>query len=198
MEIFETIEVRWFGEGEAPQGAFASIAEQCKMPLRGEEPRTDRYLCLPSARQTGVKVREGRLEVKWLERTIAAPELQPLVAELECWRKRGFICDPATLEGGDEPWAAVEKERRLLDWAHDGTGLSPVGLVEFPAARCAVEFSGVRRAGRSWWSVCVEAHGPMAGAAARRVIEFLEPRGLALLVAGAHLQSYPAWLAEAE
>ncbi len=121
MYLLRTTEIRWFFTGPAP-GWLARLEALAGRPIPARK-RTDYYLPLPGREAMGIKLREGRLEVKYRLGQPEAAGLGPDTAGFyEHWVKRGFsLADAgARVPGGgrveDRPagmpdWIPVEKER---------------------------------------------------------------------------------------
>lgn len=145
-----TLEARWFARGPLPDTARAWADA---VGLGAPEPRTDRYLVVPTD-ALGLKVRQGRLEAK--QRTSGGEPLAVGHARgaVEQWRKWAFSLDETPdADGWTDGWTDVDKRRRLRRDAC-GTGA------------CAAELTEIRVGSDAWWSVCLEATG--SDAAVRR------------------------------
>jgi hypothetical protein len=110
-----TLEIRWF---------FAEDQPGLKSPFDGFTPeqfalesRTDRYLLVPGREDLGIKVRQGRLEVKYRigrpEGFKAAPGIR---GRVECWEKLGFELAPGGVPGAlpenfGASWVELHKQR---------------------------------------------------------------------------------------
>lgn len=179
-----TLEARWFRRGPLPAAVeawFADLGEPVEV-----EARTDRYLA-PSSDALGVKVREGRVEMKRRDGAAGPLAVGRARAETEAWTKWSFaLAEPDDAPEG--PWLAVDKRR----WQR---------VLELAGGRCTLELSAVAVAGGApWWSVCLEAEGGTP-AARRRALAVGAARWLARpdapALAAADAQSYPAWLQRA-
>jgi hypothetical protein len=163
--MFPSMEVRWFYQGTIP----AEVAEWFHSGTsRPEEqpPRVDYYLCLKKIDGLGIKLREGRMEVKRRQRQHGILHFHERAAGLvEHWRKWGF----GLSTGGGELahsllptscWLGVQKERQLRKYRVTGDDrLVPVPIGEYPERGCSVELSTLRVEGQDWWSLCFEAFG---------------------------------------
>ncbi len=111
----KTREIRWFFAGETPglKSPFEGLSED-QFAL---ESRTDRYLRVPGREDLGIKIRQGRLEVKYRTRTPEGFEAAPGVrGMLECWEKLGFELSPGGVPGMlpenfEASWVEVHKQR---------------------------------------------------------------------------------------
>ena len=157
-------EVRWFFANALPgevgrwfaRGGSASTAV----------PREDHYLLFPSSLGLNVKLREGRLEVKSLVKTLGVRTFTTAAAgNVQLWEKR-FGGDAALREfenlrsTASHLWIAIRKERTLRTFSPDGDS-----LIEIPAGRvflsegCNVELTTIQVEGSAYWSFAIEAFG---------------------------------------
>ncbi|WP_412061721.1 hypothetical protein [Rubrivirga sp. IMCC45206] len=178
-----TLEVRWFRPGPIPGAVTAWFASLGDPP--DEEARTDRYLA-PSSDALGVKLREGRLEMKRRAGAAGPVAAGAARATAEAWTKWSFAL-AESVGPLDGPWLAVAKRRRQY-------------VLELAGGSCALELSTVTVAGAAWWSVCLEAEGTSPHAR-RAALAAGAARWLAVpdapALAAADAQGYPAWLREA-
>lgn len=199
--MYLTAEVRWFGRERADQN-LSRWAH--RLPGRPEEypTRVDRYLRLGSDDSLGIKLREGRIEVKQRQQQLGVSRFCPRVEGiLEIWSKWSFIL--AT----DEPfpitpepsWIEVSKTRLL--WRYrltQGGDLETVPFGQLADQGCSLETTQITAAGGSWWSLGLEAHGDESVVVEilRQVAAILfsvaEPPELDQSISYA----YPRWLAQ--
>ena len=186
MDGLLTAELRWFFEGApAPELLAAFTAWGAD-----EEQRTDHYRCFTSAMSVGIKLREGRLEVK--ARMHAAPVslLSDQSARgVEEWWEKQLVSEEAKDASQKGTWLAVRKNRMLLRAAEQFDD----GGVSLELTRLAVEDHVA-------WTIGFEAVGslPAASHSLLRTAEDLLPK----LVQVANLEalcvdrsmSYPEWL----
>jgi hypothetical protein len=204
--VFHTAEIRWFLAGVVD----AAVAEWfAASPLALEEdPRIDAYLVLPGCATCGVKVRQGRVEVKAeVMRPGSVAYENGLTGRRGSWVKwsSGVAGAPILEERrGPERWVQVEKSRILRLFAVDGSvsERSPAEHIEAPG--CQVELAALRVLPRgddwgtaeSWWSVCLEAFaepGEVLTALDRVAgVALLQP--LARHLPAAASMPYPEWL----
>ena len=138
-----TLEARWFVRGPLPASAHAWADA---VGLGAPEPRTDRYLVVPTD-ALGLKVRQGRLEAK--QRMSGGEPLAVGHARgaVEQWRKWAFSLDETPdADGWTDGWTDVGKRRRLR---RDACG----------SGACAAELTEIRVGSDAWWSICLEATG---------------------------------------
>jgi hypothetical protein len=165
MTMFPSMEVRWFYQGTVPVEVaewFHSDTNQAE-----EQPsRVDYYLYLQEIDGLGIKLREGRMEVKRRQCQHGILRFHERAAGLvEHWRKWSF---ELSMSEGELPhslvpissWLGVQKERQLRKFRVTGDDrLVPVPAGEYPERGCSVELSSLRVEGQDWWSLCFEAFG---------------------------------------
>ena len=167
--MYPTAEVRWFYWGTSPQAVLERLARGIGLP-EPQTPRRDHYLHLPGISSLGIKLREGRIEIKRrTQQRGNARFAENVVGIVEHWRKWSFPISStqASADAWLTPataWIPVDKARRLRRYglAADGT-LSQVSLARMPQGGCEFELSEVRAGGDTWWSVCLEAFGQEKG-----------------------------------
>lgn len=208
--MYKTVEVRWFREGSLPAEVKSWFAV-CPGKADGWESRVDSYLSLNSG-NIGIKLREGRLEIKQRSQKIGYLQFNKRMAGLvERWWKIGT--DLSQLPTKDEPlfndlsgWKAVRKERNLKlyrseDFGTDNTRLSPG---DRPSIRendlelgCTLEIAGIHFMGQDWWSLAFEAFGE-PGAAYSLLLNVIKPltyNQQSPKLKTSESYSYPRWLA---
>ena len=178
--MIESLEVRWFQRGPAPnpvQAWFEALG-----PPGAPESRTDRYLIPTESDDLGLKVREGRVEAKQRTKRGKRGQWGSAEASPALWRKWSLgLATGTPLAPG---WVDVVKTRRQR-W------------VQREGAACALELAEVVLDGALWWSVCLEASG---GDDMGRQRVFQEAAGRWLGRSDAPLLShdaacgYPTWL----
>lgn len=181
MQLYRTAETRWFQRGPTPDPVTAWF-DALGPPVESSA-RTDRYLT-PASAALGVKVREGRVEAKRRDGTAGRLAVLAAGGTVEAWTKWSFaLAEDDAPEAG---WVAVAKTRRQREHSAGG-------------GTCRLELSEVEVAGKTWWSVCLEADGrdsmvrrrALTGAAAHWLGR---PDAPALPAEAA--MGYPAWLIE--
>ena len=202
--MFATDEVRWFFTGTMPEsvtawfGAQVCAAQVCTVPA--QPPRTDFYLQLDGNDSLGIKLREGRIEVKQRENEGALVQLgERSVGRIESWRKWPFELANAE-HSVTEQWMGVWKSRRwcLFEVADNGR-IIPAATTTILEKGCACELTEVRliHSSEQWWSLGFEAFGGSAAARRVRLLEaarwFLK-QGESPPLSGESSYSYPKWL----
>jgi hypothetical protein len=165
--MFPTIEVRWFFAGEIPADVWTWF-HKVGTKLETQPPRVDHYLRIYGNDRLGVKLREGRIEVK--QRSGQREEIQ--VGKfgggyLEEWCKWSFDLtewgDAEVAIGGNVgQWIAVRKERKLHTFQTKEQGaVVAVRSQDAIGLGCACELTklGIDGQEATWWSVGFEAFG---------------------------------------
>lgn len=145
--MIPTFELRWFHPGFPPDSVKYWFFEQCPGKRLGDtEEREDLYLA-PSCDYLNIKLRQGRLEVKW--RKVDLGKIQfgnAAEGKIEQWGK--WLCEDDNVERfflpgdvrEDAAWIAVKKRRSQRE-------------IEF----CHVELTELLVNGNKWWSIAFEA-----------------------------------------
>lgn len=191
--MYPTTEVRWFLPSEIPSEA-ARWFESFGPPVDPTS-RTDRYLVPSSAIEPGIKVREGRIEVKARMNAHGHERLASGVEGIvESFYKWGFPLtdDSETPQGG---WVDVTKTRRLRTFSNESGQVGEFS--DHPDSGCTLELGEVQLNGQPWWTVCLEAFGSgeavrldLLRATAERVFA-----GSTLWLESQRSMGYVAWLA---
>jgi len=202
--MFPSVEARWFYGGTIPPQVLQWFREE-----RGslEEPayRVDYYLRLPDRDSLGIKLREGRLEIKQRHRRYGPIELHERATGLvEHWRKWSFestqVSDrfPQAMVS-DPSWIGVSKWRRLFRYRiTKDSDVVPMDAVEYPEQGCDLELTTVKVEGREWWTWGIEAFGEETALQRNLMLvvtQIFATHGPPIVLGASHSHSYPAWLA---
>ncbi|MBW4544984.1 MAG: hypothetical protein KME25_11140 [Symplocastrum torsivum CPER-KK1] len=148
--MLTTLELRWFSQGTLPtEVEHWFLADSPGELLGSPEEREDLYLYTPECDYLNIKLRQGRLEVKWRKAQLGSREFGEASSatwqgNVEKWLK--WICDDPEQESimpvdvvGTKAWIAVKKTRsqRLYQ------GIS-------------YELTQLRVNNNDWWSVAFE------------------------------------------
>ncbi len=201
--MLTSAEVRWFFEGPIP-GEIEQWFRRSSLALQAA-PREDHYLLFPAALGLGLKLREGRLEVKSLSKSLGVRTFAVDVAgTVQVWGKEAYG-EPAVKEferlhaSNPDLWAAIVKERTLRKFSPDGETVTEVqaGTV-FLRDGCNVELTRITVEGSAYWSFNFEAYGNPS-----RVEDYLQRVAAHILkddrrppcpFSAQHSCSYPEWL----
>jgi hypothetical protein len=155
-----SLEVRWIHAGPLP----AVLAERLGPFEEGIEAREDRYLADPVLPDISIKIRGGvQLDVKAFRHSPGRLSLPGGArGRLELWEKWTYrLADiPQPLIDGAS-WTQVEKARRRRSFALADGGLVERGLAEAASPGCALEVTEVSIDGAAWWTLGLEAIGPL-------------------------------------
>jgi hypothetical protein len=200
--MYPTAEVRWFYEGRAPADVEAWFRGGGREPTV-QPVRVDHYLRLEDGEHLGVKLREGRLEVKQRGRTLPITRFNARVAGVtELWRKWSLPLagGPQSVSSSACPgisWIEVDKERahcryRLLE----GRRILLTSTDWYPDQGCDLELTAVRVRGKAWWTLALEAFGPSGSVHENllRVAEVVFGAGEPPTMDAAASYGYPQWL----
>ena len=197
-----TSEIRWFLEGTLP-GEVATWFGKLGKKLINETERTDTYLVLPDTNKVGIKVREGRVEIK---KMIDLPDEirinENIAGQSEIWQKWSF----ATRQSGNLPlsfilepsqWINIRKSRSLYRFAIEAGELKPhKASTPIPENGAHIELAEISIKGNPWWSLGVEAFGnhkqlkENLGLISNQVINNFDHDHFAMQTS----KSYPEWL----
>jgi hypothetical protein len=160
-----TVEIRWFHVGMIPAQTMDWF-QHGSQHVDVQPTREDQYLALPACDALGIKLRQGRIEIKQGYQRFDALRVRRRIAGTpRLWRKWGFVLDQADVALAGIPlqspwWIPVRKERvvRIYRTTGDGTVFAvPAG--EYPVRGCQLELTQVRVKGNQWWTLGFEAFG---------------------------------------
>lgn len=162
--MFPTLEVRWFYRGIIPAQVREWFVRGDPAPIN-EPPRVDYYLCLQRTNSLGIKLREGRIEIKQRLRQYGTVRFHRRVTGMiEHWRKWSLPL-AATQDGWAEmlvpksSWIGVRKERMLRGYRCDDDRQVVVPQGAYADRGCNLELTSVQVGDRVWWTLAFEAFG---------------------------------------
>lgn len=164
--MLTTAELRWFNRGTLPAEIEQWFGQDC---LGGErsrlEKREDVYLYTPECEYLGIKLRQGKLEIKWRKAELGVVGFGDRVeGRAETWVK--WTCEdptaqmfkPAAVVG--KSWVSVKKVRSQRQYqVLPGESITAVPVTESIAQGCTVELTQLDINGNAWWSLAFEAFG---------------------------------------
>ncbi|EAW35037.1 hypothetical protein [Lyngbya sp. PCC 8106] len=120
MQTLLTLEVRWFESGKIPQVIEKWFTTACPGELsRGVEEREDQYFYTPGCECLNLKLREGKLELKWRQTQLEIDSFQDSnwQGRVERWLKWSYQDSISEnliqlLGTGDQPIVKIGKKRR--------------------------------------------------------------------------------------
>lgn len=146
--MLTSIELRWFYLGELPQEISLWFEQdELEGQLQSPEEREDVYLDISRCEYLGIKLRQGRLEIKWRQAELGVVRFgQQVEGKLEKWSK--WLCEDPTAETFQpeavvgKTWVSVKKVRsqRLYD-------------------SCTLELTQLSIQSQDWWSLAFETSG---------------------------------------
>ncbi|MBD2166207.1 hypothetical protein H6G04_17580 [Calothrix membranacea FACHB-236] len=160
-------ELRWFYPGELPENMKLWFQQHCLVnPSQPPEAREDVYLYSPGCDYLGIKLRQGRLEVKWRQAELGVVSFGDLITgKAEKWGK--WLCEDANAESfqpamvlGNPVWVRVKKVRySQLFQVFADYAIQPVATKQRLDNGCSVEITNLVVAENAWWSIAFEAFG---------------------------------------
>ena len=161
-----TAELRWFVRGTLPEEVEQWFQQDCLGGQRSPaEEREDVYLYTPGCDYLGIKLRQGRLEIKWRKAELGVVRFGDRVGKAEKWVK--WTCEDPTnemfkpavvVEQGS--WVSVLKVRSQRQYqVLPGESITPVPVTESISQGCTVELTQLNINGNAWWSLAFEASG---------------------------------------
>jgi hypothetical protein len=204
MAMFPTVEVRWFYTGIIPREVLAWFQQGAYEP---DQPscRVDHYLRLGDIDSLGIKLREGRIEIKqrYGQQTIVRFH-EHVAGVLEGWCKWSLaLAEPvASLPDILIPascWVAVQKERQVQRYQVVGhRQIVTVPAQRFPEQGCTLELTSIQARATAWWSLAFEAFGDETSLRDNLLLtveQVLAHDGVPCSLEAADSYGYPAWLA---
>ena len=200
--MFPTVETRWFYPGAIPSDVLAWYHYSERAP-EAQPTRIDYYLRLTGHDDLGIKLREGRIEIKQRAREYGVEQLHECARGLvEGWHKWSFGVNDIggglnELTGPQPAWIAIRKARRLRRYRVTGDGdVFAITGTEFAPQACHVELAEVSIHDETWWSLAFEAFGLQADLHTTLIrVAQHTLRGSAVPdLDGAHSYGYAHWL----
>lgn len=167
--MFPTVEVRWFYNGLIPDKVLAWF-QQGKKALAKPLVRVDYYLRLPDRDSFGIKLREGKIELKQRQQQYGLVHFHKhVVGQMERWHKWSFTLADETqnpladIKASPSAWIAVGKARQQWEYYIANNKLVTTRSAEaIPKQGCNLELATVSVAGVKWWTLGFEAYGNVA------------------------------------
>ncbi|MDZ8052010.1 MAG: hypothetical protein RMX68_012680 [Aulosira sp. ZfuVER01] len=197
-------ELRWFYPGKLPDNIQVWFQQNCLIDLlKSPEEREDLYLYSPGCDFLGIKLRQGRLEVKWRQAELGVMHFGGLVTgKGEKWGK--WLCEDSKGESfqpamvlGNPSWVSVQKVRysQLFQVLADFS-VQAVTTNEHIDNGCSVEITNLTVQENTWWSLAFEAFGEdsrrLENLQATAIWVFHTYQNSRLAIADSY--AYPHWL----
>ena len=190
MQTLLTLEVRWFESGKIPKAVEEWFARTCPGELSGPpEEREDHYFYTPGCDALNLKLRQGKLELKWRQTELGTHSFgaESWRGRVERWLKWSYqesIPENLiqALGTGDQPTVKIGKKR----WQRHHLGVE--------CELTQLKFDGCK----FWWSLGFEMEETETQNqthfenAVGRVIKTHPQTAFNL----AHSHAYPSWLLE--
>jgi len=154
-DTFKTAEIRWFIVGFIPE----KIKKRLDLRIFKNQPeREDIYLKTDDGKNTGVKIREERLEIKTLlSMTGKHISYKKISGEIGLWIKIGSLLkkESQSLFKGNE--IRVRKKRSILGLQYKKSKIIPYhyDLINL-ASGCMIEVSEIKIMKNNYWSINLE------------------------------------------
>lgn len=161
-----TAELRWFYRGTLPEEILQWFQQnQLGEHLAPPEEREDLYLYSPRCEYMGIKLRQGRLEIKWRKTELGFVAFGDRVeGKAEKWGK--WLCENPTAESFQpadvvgKSWVSVKKVRSQRQYqVFPGESITAVPVTESINQGCTVELTQLGINSNAWWSLAFEAFG---------------------------------------
>ena len=175
--MYQTVEVRWFCKGEMPTAIldwFTAVDEELVI----EPTRTDYYL-RPFHDGIGIKLREGRIEVKQRIKVMQTIQLgEQLNGVVEHWQKWSFLLSEQNefseiLKAAE--WIAVKKTRRLHAYRSEELQQMQARFPWLPMEEdCRIELTELDVQDEKWWTLGFESKGSDETAVSTKLIPAIE------------------------
>jgi hypothetical protein len=199
--MFETTEVRWFYKSTT----WPHVEAWFKKGLREAtvEPfRVDYYLSMPLEEELGIKVRDGRLEIKRRVQDDGTHSFSDRISgHISTWRKWSFPLGNSDqfLESAKEPWIKVGKDRLVRKFSvAEHNQIDEIDPRSPAVCGCIFEFARLNVTKDSFWcSIGLEAFGDYPGSKRNTVksvlSKLLDETGGPVLPVDISMD-YPSWL----
>jgi len=155
-----SVETRWFLQGTPPPEVLRWFKDEMAV---AQPSRVDTYLHTAKTPCLGIKLREGRIEIKQRVRQLGPHTFHPHVTGMvERWNKWGFPVNAAgtAAETQSDPWIPVVKERILRRYQIiTGGEIRAVPGWLFPLQRSSIEITNIVLNDAPWWSLGLEVVG---------------------------------------
>jgi hypothetical protein len=199
--MLSSTELRWFYPGKLPEAISAWFAtESLGKALEPPEEREDIYLYVASdCDYMGIKLRQGRLEIKWRKAELGIVNIvKGVEGKLETWDK---WCEDSTAQNFQPQsvvdkahWVRVSKIRQQRKYqVLEQNLVQDVPLDASIDQGCNVEITQLGIGGNDWWSIALEAFGNSTDnlyLVADKVFQDYD----ALFLQANNSFAYPSWL----
>ena len=192
-----SVETRWFLPGTAPPDVVQWFWDEMMVT---QPTRIDSYLYTPKVHSLGIKLREGRIEIKQLNKKLGPYTFHAdITGMVGNWNKWGFPISNSHIdvEAESNVWIPVVKERMLRRYqVVSGGKIRAVPGWLFPMQRSSIEITNIVINGTAWWSFGLEVVGTdidLFEALQTTAVLAFKGRGVPQFSA-TQSYSYPHWL----
>ena len=156
--MLESVEIRWFFQGGMPDNLY-SIFDDSDIQSKWDI-RSDYYLLIEDSGNIGIKLRNSRLELKWLKRSnnFTLPQLN-IDGKIEYWVRWEWDNTKSFNDilqfihlNKDNPWIKIDKSRFQKKFKIQGDSLVDVSS-EHVHFDYAIEITQLKIYEQSWWSI---------------------------------------------
>ena len=201
MFSISTAEIRWFYPGSIPDKIYSWL--KGKTGFYEDQPlRTDNYLLLPEQENLGIKLRQGRMEIK--KRTEVHPEyIAPGIAgSVESWIKWSIPAEQHTdslqhILSDQAHWVAIQKNRSVQKYAiGEYQSVIPYPSEGYPKEGVMLESCELLINSQTWWTLAIECFGPSEKVHSNllTVIPGMLKTDSNLSLSVAYSSGYPEWI----
>ncbi len=163
MFAVNTAEVRWFNKGDIPE-QFLAWFKGLEGIYEDQAVRSDFYLKMTEESNLGIKIREGRFEIKRLTSNLGILSSKGAEGIADTWRKWSLKADDKEeidiIAEDTGQWIEIEKKRMMQKFRTDESGRLIPQVVSFlPSSGIGVELSRVFFRSQKYWTFGMEAFG---------------------------------------
>ncbi|OKH23684.1 hypothetical protein [Chroogloeocystis siderophila] len=162
--MLTTAELRWFYPGKLPQHVCQWFEQDQLGYLAPAEKRQDIYLYVPESDFVGIKLRQGRLEIKWRKAKLGDLQFGKTTGKAEKWAK--WLCEDASNEIfqpqeviSKKAWVSINKVRTQRKYQLSARQeVIAIEINDSSSNRtCNVEITELEVNRHPWWSLAFEA-----------------------------------------
>ena len=198
MMLNYSAEIRWFLHGPIP----GAMADWFAIDMLGSEPeeRSDDYILLPLCPSAGIKLREGKLQVKSLCRE---PSPLMITSEINGWASRWvkWSLDLTTSSARNfyrqNDTIRVQKRRWQRKLSLDGDFAEEIPHGSRAECGCTMELAALQVEADIWWTLALESFGDpstIQDSLQRCILHFLRRSPPPIRLLAADSKSYSEWL----
>lgn len=169
MDPLISLELRWFLPGGLPGVVDHWFRQQLpETEISSADERADIYLSTPRQEDLGIKIRQGKLEIKWREFAKLFTGAHDTKGQVERWIKWSWENPPpppgaktiAAWPPPSGPWITVNKRRWQRKYRWENGIFGPVPPKEVVHLGAVVEVTALEIDGRRFGTVLIETFAP--------------------------------------